>query len=53
MAAIAVWDAGTDWKLPVLQAILDQNPKKLNQVSSFPPKGGREVLNGRDCFPSM
>ena len=27
-----VWDAGTGWELPVLVAILDEDPRKLNEV---------------------
>jgi hypothetical protein len=52
MGTIVVWDAGTGWKLPVLQAILDEDPNKLNQVSPLPILEGGG-LNERARFPSM
>ena len=42
------WDAGTGWKLHVLQQVLIEDPTKLNQVSSLLSQG--EVLSERGTF---
>ena len=47
------WDAGTGWKLPVLKAILDDDPKKLNQVSFQQSMRELEGLNERGPVFSM